>query len=96
MKMLRSISAVSAATLAAFAAAAAAPRSIADCEKIQAADAYNRCLASFGPVAPGRAHKALPYASADESRGGRGSGVTAIENRGGRARIELTPRRAKD
>jgi hypothetical protein len=30
---------------------AAAPRSIRDCEKIQAADAYNRCLASFGPVA---------------------------------------------
>jgi hypothetical protein len=29
----------------------AAPRSIKDCEKIQAADAYNRCLASFGPVA---------------------------------------------
>ncbi len=29
----------------------ATPRSIKDCEKIQAADAYNRCLASFGPVA---------------------------------------------
>src|SRR5579863_5843980 len=29
----------------------AAPRSIADCEKIQATDAYNQCLASFGPVA---------------------------------------------
>lgn len=29
----------------------AAPRSIKDCDKIQAADAYNRCLASFGPVA---------------------------------------------
>jgi hypothetical protein len=29
----------------------AAPRSIKDCEKIQAADAYNRCLALFGPVA---------------------------------------------
>ena len=29
----------------------AAPRTIKDCEKIQAADAYNRCLASFGPVA---------------------------------------------
>ncbi|MBO0734786.1 MAG: hypothetical protein J2P49_10840 [Methylocapsa sp.] len=31
--------------------AKAAPRSIDDCEKIQAADAYNLCLASFGPVA---------------------------------------------
>jgi len=29
----------------------AAPASINDCEKIQEADAYNRCLASFGPVA---------------------------------------------
>ncbi len=25
------------------------PRAIADCEKIQAADAYNQCLAKFGP-----------------------------------------------
>jgi hypothetical protein len=32
--------------------AVAAPRTIADCEQIEAADAYNRCLASFGP--PGR------------------------------------------
>ncbi len=29
----------------------AEPRSIDDCEKIQAPDAYNQCLASFGPVA---------------------------------------------
>ncbi|HZM08131.1 MAG TPA: hypothetical protein VFC11_06725 [Methylocella sp.] len=29
----------------------AAPRSIDECEKIQAADAYNQCLAVFGPVA---------------------------------------------
>ena len=31
--------------------AAAAPRSIGDCEAIKQADAYNQCLASFGPVA---------------------------------------------
>ena len=31
----------------------AAPRSIGDCEKIQAADAYNQCLALFGPLARG-------------------------------------------
>jgi hypothetical protein len=31
----------------------AAPRGIGDCEKIQAADAYNQCLALFGPVARG-------------------------------------------
>jgi hypothetical protein len=30
---------------------AAAPATIRDCEKIQQADAYNRCLARFGPVA---------------------------------------------
>jgi hypothetical protein len=29
----------------------AAPATIKDCEKIQEADAYNRCLAGFGPVA---------------------------------------------
>jgi len=29
----------------------AAPRTIDDCEKIDAADAYNQCLAAFGPVA---------------------------------------------
>lgn len=31
--------------------AQAAPGSINDCEKIEAADAYNQCLAMFGPVA---------------------------------------------
>jgi hypothetical protein len=31
----------------------ATPRSIDDCEKIQAADAYNQCLAVFGPLARG-------------------------------------------
>jgi hypothetical protein len=34
----------------------ATPRSIDDCEKIQAADAYNQCLAVFGP--PARGHGA--------------------------------------
>ncbi|SFK39446.1 hypothetical protein SAMN05444581_107100 [Methylocapsa palsarum] len=29
----------------------AAPRTIDDCESIQAPDAYNQCLAAFGPVA---------------------------------------------
>lgn len=32
----------------------AAPQTIDDCEKIQAADAYNQCLAIFGPAARGR------------------------------------------
>lgn len=40
--------------------ASAAPRSIKDCEKIKAADAYNRCLASFGPVAHQHILKPVP------------------------------------
>jgi hypothetical protein len=42
-----------AALLAVPAQSKAAPRNIDECEKIQAADAYNLCLASFGPVARG-------------------------------------------
>ena len=42
-----------AALIAAPAHSNAAPRSIGDCEKIQAADAYNQCLAVFGPLARG-------------------------------------------
>lgn len=51
---------------------AAAPRSIADCEKIQATDAYNQCLASFGPVAHLKPMKPLSAGSAGGSghRGG--------------------------
>ncbi len=40
--------------------AMAAPNSINDCEKIQEADAYNQCLASFGPVAHERGVAADP------------------------------------
>jgi len=106
--MQRMIRVASVATLAAL-PAAAAPRSIADCESIQAADAYNRCLASFGPVAAGHSvQKALPYAEPSEARtsemrssdmrssdmgGGR---VTVTKSRRGRARIVLTPRGAGD
>ena len=42
-----------AALIAAPAHSNATPRSIDDCEKIQAADAYNQCLAVFGPLARG-------------------------------------------
>src|SRR2546426_234043 len=42
-----------AALVAAPAQSKAAPRNIGDCEKIQAADAYNQCLALFGPLALG-------------------------------------------
>jgi len=48
------VTAVFVAALAAFPThLGAAPRTIDDCEKIQAADAYNQCLALFGPVARG-------------------------------------------
>jgi hypothetical protein len=46
----------------------AAPRTIDDCEKIQAADAYNQCLAIFGPIAHRRsvsAQNASESASAE-------------------------------
>lgn len=49
--------------------ASAAPRTIEDCEKIQAADAYNQCLASFGPAAHEHAHSADPE-GASGSRSG--------------------------
>ena len=42
-----------AALIAAPAQSNATPRSIDDCEKIQPADAYNQCLALFGPLARG-------------------------------------------
>lgn len=42
-----------AALIAAPAHSNSAPRGIDDCEKIQAADAYNQCLAVFGPLARG-------------------------------------------
>jgi hypothetical protein len=42
-----------AALIAAPACSKAIPRTIDECEKIQAADAYNQCLALFGPVARG-------------------------------------------
>lgn len=48
--------------------AAADPRTIADCKKIQEADAYNQCLASFGPAAHKRG------VSADPEGGGNGGG----------------------
>lgn len=90
--MQRMIRVAAAATLMAV-PATAGPRSIADCEQIQAADAYNRCLAAFGPVAAG--HKALSYTETSELRAGDASArVTVAKSRRGRARIVLTPGRS--
>lgn len=81
-------------TLTAAGTAAAAPRSIADCETVRAADAYNLCLASFGP-APGRRGRSNPdvVRKQEHSRQETGAGVRIEEGRRGRARMVLTPKR---
>lgn len=91
--MLGSIFFVVVATLVA-GAATAGPRSIADCETIQAADAYNRCLASFGPSAGrrGRSFGADVSAEGDYSRPEHRSGM-AEQGRKGRVRMVLEPPR---
>jgi hypothetical protein len=91
--MLRRISLVFVASLAA-GAAVAEPRNIGDCERIQAADAYNRCLASFGPAA--RAHNtrsALSFAPEEPavSHSGKRSGAFAERGRRGRLRMIFSP-----
>lgn len=56
-----------------FAAAApsrAAPNSINDCEKIEAADAYNQCLAQFGPVARTHGASAKDFGGDGAAAGG--------------------------
>ena len=65
----------------------AEPRTIDDCEKIQAADAYNQCLGSFGPVAkehnlrPADAAK-VPSAAA-EAKGTPGKSTDATSSESG-------------
>ncbi len=87
--------------------AAAAPRSIADCEKIQAPHAYNQCLASFGPMRGGGgarytapAAEPAPAARAGarkaammRQRPARIGGLGATRTSGGRMRMEFTPGR---
>jgi hypothetical protein len=79
----------------AFAASSfAAPQTIADCEKIEAADAYNRCLASFGPAA--HEHKLSPNVPPGagtrvyKAYGRHRVRSAAIEHGGGRQRMEFT------
>jgi hypothetical protein len=78
-----------AALIAAPAHSNAAPRGIDDCEKIQAADAYNQCLALFGPVARGhggtRAGATVDSQDAEATPGTANARVaTAGDSRGGR------------
>ncbi len=70
--------------------AAAEPKTINDCEAIQAADAYNQCLALFGPVAHEHALSAEPVGPTAGGRGrqahvahvGRGRWHAAARTRG--------------
>lgn len=79
----------------------AAPRSIADCEKIQEADAYNRCLASFGPTRGQHGATYPGVASEGAGDSGRGAyrsaprygGAQLSYGHSGRMRMEFTPGR---
>jgi hypothetical protein len=91
--------------------ALAGPRTIDDCEAIKEANAYNLCLASFGPVRgqhgasyPGvategekRSAAGTPAArtGAAPRRAGAALGYRGSfsQSRGGRVRMEFTPRR---
>jgi len=84
--------------------ALAAPRNIDDCEAIKDADAYNRCLASFGPTR-GERGASYPGVASEGARSGKASGRSAYRprprfggaqlssGRGGRMRMEFTPGR---
>ena len=82
--------------------AEAAPRSIDDCEKIKEAEAYNLCLASFGPVRgqhtktyPGLASDGAASASQTQSpisRHGASRRHSVSRGHFGRMRLELKPK----
>jgi hypothetical protein len=88
-------------------AAVAAPRSISDCESIKQADAYNNCLASFGPAAhvggPTTAPPSDKTAAQGKSRqrgrhlrawaGRSHTGVTVLKSKNGRVRTVISLRR---
>ena len=57
--------------------AIAEPRSIGDCKRIQEADAYNQCLASFGPVAHKRGVVSAPESGDNASHGSKAATHTA-------------------
>jgi len=82
--------------------AEAAPRSIDDCEKIKEPEAYNLCLASFGPVRgqhtktyPGLASDGAAPASQTQSpisRHGASRRHSVSRGHFGRMRLELKPK----
>ncbi|QGM98028.1 hypothetical protein [Methylocystis parvus] len=91
------------------ATALAAPRKIDDCEAIKEPNAYNLCLASFGPMR-GQHGASYPGVASEGEKGGEGKsrapagagrqataardfGGTALHRSGGRVRMEFTPGR---
>lgn len=91
-------------TLLLAAPAFAGPRSIDDCEAIKEANAYNLCLASFGPMRgqrgatyPGVASEGVGKKAGAASHGGgshvHDAGVAHLH--GGRMRMEFTPSRRR-
>lgn len=89
----------------------AGPRTIDDCEAIKEPNAYNLCLASFGPMR-GQHGASYPGVASEGQKGGGGTtraaasagaarhataahgyGGAASHRRGGRVRMEFTPRR---
>ncbi|MBN9061107.1 MAG: hypothetical protein J0H41_01560 [Rhizobiales bacterium] len=85
---LRLIFAIAALAAASPAHAQQKPRAIADCEKIEAWDAYNKCLASFGPKRVGPA-RVTPGDGPAQGRTARArsrapQGVQAMGRRNGR------------
>lgn len=70
----------------------AAAGTIKDCDKIQAADAYNQCLASFGPIAHEHELKPVPagIGSGRPYRAHHRYYAHSRHRRGGRKTIELS------
>lgn len=75
--LVRSLRLAALLTTLLLAPAAAAPRSIDDCEAIKQADAYNQCLASFGPAAHTGGRTTTPPPGADKSDGAARSSAQA-------------------
>ena len=83
-----------------FAPALAAPRGIAGCEAISEPDAYNKCLASFGPTRRGggklgpvpRGARAQAARRGPAAGPARHNGVT-VERKGGRVRATIDLKR---
>ena len=72
--------------------AGAAPNSINDCEKIEAADAYNQCLASFGPVAHTRGVSSKDFGG--DGVAGDGAGADVVETANPEASVPAKERHA--